>query len=406
MRVYIIKASEDSVFKEYKQYMSGPPQNIFAAAAATPEGVEIEMTDETMDMKVNFETEAELIAIFMSTPDALRAYDIAKHFKRRGKTVVFGGLHASFLPEEALQNGDAVIIGELEGIWEILLEDFKNKELKERYQRNTAVDLKIVKPYPTNIIHPKHYKYAWSVLVGRGCGNACTYCTVWPFFKNMRFRPIENIVEEIKKSGTKWIELHADNLTADREYAKELFKALKPLEINWEGETTINFADDEELLHLAAESGLKGLTVGLETPSRAALDKSGKGFVSFEKVQQQVERFHQYGIMLDSAFLFGFDEHNTRIFEETYDFVKEINLDSTHSVIVIPFPGTAFFNKMQKEGRILTENWSKYDGAHAVFQPKQMSAKDLEYGAYWFHEEIQKLNKHHIGKSGSDYNWY
>lgn len=402
MEIYLIKASENSSFKEYKKYMGAPPQNIFSAAAATPKNIGVDMCDETIDMVVNFRSKADLVVIFMSTPDALRAYDIARTFRKKNKTIVFGGLHTSFLPEEALQHGDAVIIGEVEEIWENLIEDYQMGNLKQKYQSTSYCEMSTLKPFPTNIIKPRAYNNYWSVLVGRGCDNACSYCTVHPFFKKMRFRPIENIVNEIKSCGAKYIELHADNLTADREYAKALFKALKPLNIQWSGETTINFSDDDELLKLAAESGLHFMLVGLETPSRGALDKSGKGFISTDQVKRQISQFHKYNIQIDSAFLFGFDEHDSSIFEETLDFVKEINLDSTHSVIVIPFPGTANFNKLKNEGRILTEDWSKYDGTHAVFQPKKLTAEELEYGAYWFYKKIKKLNKMKVGK----YTWF
>lgn len=393
MKVYLIKASETSGFKEYKKQMSAPPQNIFSAAAATPEGVEIEMTDETMDMKVNYRTTADVVAIFMSTPDALRAYDIAKTFRKKGKTVVLGGLHTSFMQEEAMQHADAIMVGECEGIWEDLLNDFTKGELKQKYQRQTPVDLSTLKPYPTHIIKPKVYDYIWSVVVSRGCNNACSYCTVHPFFKSMRFRPVDDIVDEIRNCGSQWVELHSDNITYDRDYAIELFTKLKPLNIKWMGETTINLAEDEELLKLAAESGLSFLLVGLETPSRGALDKSGKGFVDVDRVKHYITTFHKYDIVVDSAFLFGFDEHDANIFEETYEFAKEIDIDSTHSVVVIPFPGTQNFRKLKEEGRILTEDWSKYDGTHVVFQPKNMSYDELNNGTYWFYKKIEKLNK-------------
>lgn len=399
MKVYLIKASESNSFKDYKKYLGSPPQNIFSTAAATPENISIEMCDETMDMRVNYRSNADLICIFMSTPDALRAYDIAKTFRKKGKPIVFGGLHASFMQDEVLQHGDAVMIGETEGIWEELLDDFQNNKMKEQYQRTTYFDIDKLKPFSTSIIKPSVYHDYWTVVVGRGCNNACSYCTVHPFFKKMRFRSVSKIVEEIKSSGLKYFELHADNLTADREYAMELFTALKPLNIHWSGETTINFAEDEELLKMAAESGLHYLLVGLETPSRSALDKSGKGFINVEQVKNHIAKFHEYGIQVDSSFLFGFDEHTTEIFQETIDFVKEINLDSAHSVILIPFPGTSTFNKLEKEGRIITKDWSKYDGVHAVFQPKNMSQQELEDGAYWFYQQLKSINKMHVVKS-------
>jgi radical SAM superfamily enzyme YgiQ (UPF0313 family) len=393
MKIYIIKVSAESPFKDYKKLMGGPSQNIFSAAAASPSNVELEMCDELIDMKINYKTKADLVAIFMATPDAIKAYQVASKFRKNGKTVVLGGLHTSFMPEEALNNADAIIIGELEGIWEELIHDFQNGKLKKQYQRTECFDLKNLNPYPTNIIPPWKYNNDWSILVSRGCSNACSYCTVQPFFKSMRYRPIENIVEEIKNCGTSWIELHSDNLTHDRDYAIELFKAIKPLNVKWGGETTINLAKDEELLKLGVESGMKFMLLGLETPSRKALDKAGKGFIDINEVKRHIQLFHDYNIMIDSAFLFGFDEHDKNIFEETYEFAKEINIDSIHTTLLIPFPGTPLFRKLKSEGRILTEDWSKYDGNQVVFEPKNMSVEELENGAYWFYLKTKDLHK-------------
>ncbi len=393
MKVYLIKASAPGAFKAYKKYMGAPPQNIFAAAAATPDDVALEATDETVDMKVNYRSDADIVAIFMSTPDARRGYEIARKFKAKNKTIIFGGLHATFLPDEALQHGDAVLIGEVEGIWEELLRDFENGQLKQKYERNEPFDLAQLKPYPTDLISKEHYDDVWSVVVGRGCAYKCSFCTVHQFFGSMRFRPIEEIIDEIKNSGAKWIELHSDNLLVNRKYALELFRALKPLSIHWMGETSINLAKDDELLQLAVESGLKYLLLGLETPSQEALKEAGKGFVKVHEVREFVEKLRNYGVIVDSSFLFGFDEHDPSIFETTYQYAKEIGIDSVHSVILIPFPGTRTFAQFESEGRILTKDWSKYDGVHVVFEPKNMSVKELETGAYWFHRKASKLVK-------------
>ena len=395
MKISLIKASAKGAFKEYKKFMGAPPQNIFSAAAATLDDIEIEMVDETADMRPNFKTDADLIFIFMSTPDALRAYDIAARFKKRGKTVVFSGLHPTFLPEEALQHGDAVIIGEAEPMWQTVLADFRAGELKQRYASLDIVDMSQLNPYPTHIIPKKRYKDVWSVLVSRGCHYHCSFCLVTPFFakKAMRYRPVGAVVDEIKQSGAKYVELHSDNLTADRDYALELFTALKPLNIQWVGETTINMAADDELMQAAAESGLNYLLVGLETPSPAALKKAGKGFVRPEQVKTYIERFHAYNILIDSAFVFGFDEHDEHIFQQSLDFANEIKLDVAHGVTLIPFPGSRTFQELELEKRILTRDWSKYDGAHAVFQPTQISPQDLEAGAQWFNEKFYSLGR-------------
>ena len=386
MKVYLIKASAGSDYSKYKAETGGPPQNIFSTAAATPKDVIIEMTDETIGMKTNFESDAQIIAIFMSSPDAYRAYEIAEKFRSRGKTIVLGGLHTKFCQKEALEYANALLIGETEGIWEQLLNDFQQGTLKRIYKRDTPVDLAELTPYPTHIIPPKKYNHTWSVVVGRGCPNNCEFCLVHKFFDKCRFRPIENIVEEVrhlKEIGIKWVELHADNLTVNRKYALDLFRALAPLNMKLYGETTILIAKDEALLNAAKDAGVKALLFGIETPSKEALKAQGKKFVQPEKVKKYISIVKSYGIEVWGDFLVGFDEHHGSIFEETLEFVKSIKADRTFEHLVIPFPGSETFRKLDEQDRILTKNWSEYDGAHVVFQPAKMTPEELYEGVYW-----------------------
>ncbi|WP_421903562.1 B12-binding domain-containing radical SAM protein [Maridesulfovibrio sp.] len=391
MKVYLIKASAPGLFKEYKKYMGAPPQNIFSLAAATPRRVIVDMCDETQDMKPKMNTDADIVVICFHTPDAVHAYKMADKYRSKGKTVVLGGLHPSFMPDEAEQHADALLVGEVEGIWTQLLKDYKDGTLKTRYQRSTPVDMAKLRPYPTGIIPASRYKGIWSVLVSRGCVHRCEFCVIPPFFKGKyRLRPIENIVAEIKAAPAKWFELHSDNLTADRDYTIELFKALIPLNIKWVGESTIKMAQDEELLRLAAESGCELLLVGIETPSQAALSSSGKKFVSPAEVRAAIDKFHEYGIKISSSMIFGFDSHTKDIFQESLDFVNEIGIDEVESVILCPFAGTPLYKRLEAEGRLLTKDWSKYDCSQAVFKPKHMTQKELEEGATWFWKQIKK----------------
>lgn len=387
MKVYLIKASAGSEYSKYKAETGGPPQNIFSAAATTPSHVEIEMCDETIGMKTDFNSDADIIAIFMSTPDAFRAYEIADKFSLQGKTIVLGGLHTHFMQEEAAKHADAILIGEIEGVWEQLLEDFKNGVLKKSYKRDTVFDLKDLKPYPTNLIHPKRYDYTWSVVVSRGCPFKCDFCLVHKFFKKFQLRPIENIVSELKalkEIGVEWVELHSDNLTQDKEYAISLFEAIAPLKMNFFGETTIMIARDERLLAAAEKAGIKMLLFGIETPSEKALKDQGKSFVKPNKIKEYVKTIKKYNIEVVGDFLFGFDAHDTTIFQETLDFVKDINADKVYPHLVIPFPGSDTFKRLEDEGRILTKDWSKYEGSNAVYQPELMFPRELEEGLMWF----------------------
>jgi radical SAM superfamily enzyme YgiQ (UPF0313 family) len=393
MKVLLIKASDQSDFKEYKKRRGSPSQNIFSTASAIADRVDLELFDETIHNNVNYDTDADLVGIFFSTPDAIRAYEHAAKFYERGKTVFFGGLHASFMPEEALENGFSVIVGESEGVIHDLLDDFENRGvLQPIYKRKTPLDLAELKPFPTHLISQDEYDYFWTVVVSRGCPNHCHFCVVNPFFGNIRYRPIENIVREIEQSGAQYIELHSDNLTVNREWAKNLFKAIAPLNIKWAVATEIKIADDPEMLDLAAKSGLSYVLTGLETPSKEALQGNGKGFVDPRQVKEKIQKLHDHGVVVDAAMMFGFDQHDSSIFERSLDFALESKIDVCEPVIQIPFPGTNLYKQLDKEGRILTKDWSRYNGTDVVYQPKLMTPEELLEGPEWFYWQFNSMS--------------
>ena len=393
VKVSLIKASKAGVFKDYKKSMMGIPQNIFSVAACSPDYCQIEMTDETIDMKVNYKTDADIVVVMFHTPSANRGYEIADKFRKLGKTVVLGGLHPTFMQEEALEHADALLVGEAEEIWEELLEDYKKDSLKKIYERTSMFDLSNLKPYPTDIIPVSKYDYTWSIVVSRGCVNKCSYCTVNKFFPSFRKRPIEDVIEEVKNCGTDFVELKSDNFMIDRQYALDLFKALEPLDIIWFTALEPSFADDKELVEAAAKSGLRNILLGIETPSRKSLSEAKKGHLDLDKLKSQIEYLHAFDIEIDSAMLFGFDDHDKTIFKETLEFVLEIGIDVTHGVVPIPFPGTDLFKKLKEEDRLTTLNWDLYDGSHLVFEHPVLTEKDVYYGTYQFEYEFMKRHK-------------
>lgn len=380
MKLCLIKASAKSDFKDYKKARGGPPQSIFSAAAATPRYVEIEMHDEVIRPCKVSRIKADFAVIFFSTPDANRGYEIAETLRKKGILVALAGLHATMLPDEAAEYADSVITGELENIWHIVLMDAQTGKLAPRYS-GTPADMSQLNPYPTDILTPKDYGWEWSVLVSRGCAHKCSFCLVPEFFGKNRYRPIDHVIAELEAMPADWVELHSDHLTEDREYALELFRRMEPLNIGWVGETTIRIADDQELLDAAARSGCKYLLIGIESISKAALKRAGKGFVKPEKLKEQIARIHAKGIAVDSAAVLGLDEHTPEIFKETADFYHDIGVDVSAPAITIPFPGTRFYKQLEDEGRLLSEDWADYDGSHAVFQPNFMTPEQLEKGA-------------------------
>lgn len=386
MKIYLIKASAGSDYSRYKAETGGPPQNIFAAAAATPKCHDIKMCDETIGMKTDIDSDADLIIIFMSTPDAYRAYEISNAFHSKGKTIILGGLHTTFCREEAAEYAHALILGEIETYWDKLLADAENKCLQSVYESNEAFDLANLKPYPTDLITPEQYNYIWSVVISRGCPFRCDFCLVHEFFNTFQLRPIPSIVAELrhlKELGVEWVELHSDNLTHNKAYALELFEAIAPLNLKYYGETTVLIARDEELLASAQKAGVKSLLLGIETPSVAALQAQKKSFVKPNKIKEYVATIKKYGIEVWGDFLFGFDEHTPEIFEETLEFVKDIQVDRVIPHYMIPFPGSKTFKKLESDNRILTKDWTHYDGSHTVYRPKNMTTDELEKGVNW-----------------------
>ncbi|MGF1787331.1 radical SAM protein [Photobacterium swingsii] len=396
MKIYLIKASAGSDYSKYKASTGGPPQNIFSAAAATPKWYKLDMVDETIGDQADLNIDADVIVIFMSTPDAYRAYDLASAYKQKGKTVILGGLHTHFNQQEAALHADSIIIGEVENYWVQLLGDAELGSLKPIYESSEPVDLSLLNPYPTDIIEPSTYDYVWSVVVTRGCPFKCNFCLVPRFFDKFQQRPIANIVRELehlKSLGIEWVELHSDNLTHDRDYAMALFNAIEPLKMSFYGETTVLIARDKELLDAAAKAGFKAVLLGIETPSEDALKAQKKGFVKPSKMKEHIAEIKRHGIEVWGDFLFGFDEHDTSIFEQTQEFIKEIKVDKVIPHYMIPFPGSATFNQLEQEGRILTKDWSKYDGSHPVYQPKNMTVNELEDGIYWIWRKNASLKE-------------
>jgi len=393
MKIQLVKVSTPSDFKTYKAYNGGPPQNIFSLAAATPKEHQLELIDETINQKFKPKRGVDIIGLFAATPDVMRAYKMADKLRAKGYCVVMGGLHVSFKTEEALQHCDAVLVGEAEGIWQELLRDYQNGTMKSRYEQSDANALDTLGAYPFDNMANYSGNGCWSVLAARGCKFKCEYCTVHKFFPTYRARPVEDVIDEIRRSGAEFIEIHADNLISDRQYALELMTALKGMNISWVGEATLNIAEHDDILQAASESGLLYLVVGLETCSRSALKNAGKGFIKLDKAKEYVQKLHEYQIAVDSCMLFGFDEHDKTIFEETLHWVDELELDVVHPNIMTPFPGTDLFDRLDKEGRILTYDWSKYDCTQVVFEPKQMTKPELEEGLNWFYTKHFSMSR-------------
>jgi radical SAM superfamily enzyme YgiQ (UPF0313 family) len=405
MRIEFITA-EAPLTRELRkgEFIRFPQLTVPLLAALTPPEIKVHHTDEIIT-EVDYTRPADLVAITCSTPAAPHAYEIARRFRERGVTVVLGGPHPTLLLDEAQAHADAVVVGEAEESWPRLIEDFRRGRLQPRY----------LAARPPSLVHLPHARrdllagrwYSKGVLMAtRGCPNTCEYCTLPQLYhRKMRFRPVEEVAAEIATIRGKPIVFWDDNLTVDAVYAKALFRAITPYKKWWTAQTTINVAEDEELLRLAADSGCKAFFLGLESFSQASLDGMHKSFNRVKDYQALVARLHGYGIAVQAGIMLGFDQDGPDVFERTVEAAAKIGIDNATISLVIPFPGTPLFARLEQEGRILTKDWSKYNGkTDVVFQPRLMTPDTLQAGFEWARREFyswgsiwERLARSHTG---------
>ncbi|MCD4675453.1 MAG: radical SAM protein [Desulfobacula sp.] len=355
-------------------------------AAATPDYIQTQIIDEDIE-PIDFNTDADLIGITFMTYNAPRAYEIADKFRANGKTVIFGGYHPTFMQKEAIQHADAICVGEAENNMPIIIEDYISGNLKPFYSSELADLSKL--PIPNRKLLKKgSYITVNTMQATRGCYNLCEFCSVAAFNRfKLRTRPVANVVEELKGLG-KYIIFMDDNISLDKEYAKELFTAIVPLKKTWFSQCSISIADDDDLLDLAVKSGCRGLFLGFESLSEKSLDGWKKHCNRRKNYKEIVNKLHSKGIAIFAAFVFGSDSDDSDVFKNTLDFLLETNVETLQSTRLTPFPGTSLFEKMDKQGRIFDKDWSHYDFFHVVYEPMLMNAETLHKGTAWLQKQF------------------
>jgi radical SAM superfamily enzyme YgiQ (UPF0313 family) len=354
-------------------------------AAVTPTEHKIVICKKTYK-NIDFNEKFDLVGIHCVTGDSPLVYKVADEFRKKGSLVVLGGYHPSALPEEAKKHADAVVIGEAEKIWPKLLKDAENKKLKSFYQQKEPIDAKHI---PSQIFL-SYEDFFPAVQASRGCPYQCEFCseTIINARKIFRARPIKNVINEIKSIPGKSFIFHDASLTINPKYSKSLFRELMGSNKHFfcNGNADV-LSKDDELLSLAKQAGCVGWLIGFESLSQDSLKNVGKKTNKVDNYMKSIEKIHNYQMMVCGTFVFGFDGDTIDIFQKTKDFVDIAGIDVPDALILTPFPGTPLFYKLEKEGRILTKDWSKYDHKHVVFKPKHMTPNQLL-------ENTQNLYKH------------
>lgn len=372
---------------------------LLTVAACTPRKHQVEIVDEYVQ-EIPYDTDADLVALSAKTSCVTHAYEVAAEFRRRGKKVVLGGIHASLRPAEALEHVDYVVTGEAEAAWPAFLETFENGKAPSLFKSEGFVPMAEI-PVPAWDRIPMGEFMFHQLQTTRGCPFMCRFCSVPDIAGNeFRFKPVENVIREIRalpssgklKDKLKALYIVDDNFISKVRYTKDLLKAMIPLRESgelreWSAETTLNVTRDEELLDLFAAAGCSTLIIGFESISEAtllAMDKKVNFCLSY---QEAIERIHKRGMSIVGNFIVGFDTDSLSVFEDTLKFIDDNNILYPFFSILTPMPGTKLHDDVVAEGRIDHFDWHDYDTRHVVFEPKQMTREQLMDGYCYLYEQ-------------------
>jgi radical SAM superfamily enzyme YgiQ (UPF0313 family) len=356
-------------------------------AALTPDDWDVQIVDERLE-PVRLQEQCDLVGISFMSQHAPRAYQLAHEFRKRQVPVVVGGFHASSLPQEALAHCDSVVVGEAENVWLDVLEDAIAGRLKPVYKATTYHDMKGL-PAPRYELL-KMGKYRVPVLgniipvqTNRGCPFNCHFCMVPQFHgKTYRFRPVNEVVDEILQVRQNFIYFVDDNFAAHRPRAIELLDAIRPLKINWAGLTNTFVGRDEELLDKMVESGCRHLNIGMESINPASLKEMNKNMNRVEDYQLILRNLRKRGILFSLDLLVGHDSDTIESFNETVRFLRQERVPLAFWSIMTPYESTILRKKLDEEGRIFSNDWTKYQGSNCVYQPMRFYPEELEE-AFW-----------------------
>ena len=375
----------------YGKHVLTPTLALTSIAAATPTHWDVRYWDENLlQGPPPRDPIPHVVGITVHLTFARRAYELAAWYRAHGSIVVLGGLHVLSCPEEALSHADAIAIGDGVQLWPRILADIESGTLQPRYEADYSRPYKLDPPARRAILPRDAFLTTTSVIATRGCHNRCGFCYLSTDGLHMpyRMRAVEQVVEEIIADAQPYTVFIDNNLGSRPAYLRELCAALEPLGIIWSAAVTIDVTDDPSLVRDMARSGCTGVFVGFESLNAGNLSDARKRTPAPDDYARRVDLLHRYGIQVNGSFVLGFDHDTPDVFEKTVRWIEANRLECATLHILTPYPGTPLFRQFEAEGRILHRDWDKYDTAHVVFQPKQMTCDELDAGYAWCYDTL------------------
>jgi radical SAM superfamily enzyme YgiQ (UPF0313 family) len=368
--------------------------------ALTPPEHDVAMVDELF-YDVDLAGTYDVVGITAMGPQIKRAYDLADHFRERGSRVVLGGTWVTLTPEESLRHADAVVAGEAEEIWPTVLADLaagRSRGIYRAAKWHSLVNLPRIDYTALPLLKYEAFKkswlyrmyFHWPVVFSRGCPHPCEYCAVQTYYqRSYRTRPVEEVIadlETIRSLGGNRVLLLDDNPIARPDAAKELFRAMIPLKMKWASQSTINIARDPELLDLAARSGCVSLSIGLESINEDSLESINKGFNQPARFHRDLQAIRAKGIQVIALLMVGLDGDTVDTFGRSLEFLIENKITFLKLFTPCPYPGTKYYDDMAQAGRIVVQDWGRYDYGSPLIRPANMSTDEMLDGFKYVYE--------------------
>jgi radical SAM superfamily enzyme YgiQ (UPF0313 family) len=363
-----------------------PALTLAMLAGATPAGIDQRLVFETVE-DIPFHEHWDLVGLTGMGSGIVRAWQIADEFRNRGAKVVIGGLAASLGKLEwSLDHADAVVLGEAEDVWPQVVRDAEANRLQSVYRMSNrpAIDRLPVPRY--DLMNRSKLGFWRPVQATRGCPFPCSFCSITSFFGGTyRKRPVDQVVRDVreaKRHGSPHIAFIDDNIGVDFDYCGELWEALIPEKIVWMSQCSLHITERPDLMRLAHRSGCRVLSFGIESTNVQSLQTVEKEWNRPERYRSAFEALRKCGIEVSTEMVVGLDGDDASVFQRTFEFIMENRIPVPRLHIITPIPGTPLYEKLEGEGRILLDDFSRYTGGKAVFRPMHFRPEDLEKG-YW-----------------------
>ncbi|MES9816350.1 MAG: radical SAM protein [Candidatus Thiodiazotropha sp.] len=375
------------------KYSLFPPLGLATLAGHMNADDEVELVDEHVE-EISLDDEPDLVVIQVYITNAYRAYVLADHYRSKGCHVILGGLHVTALPHEASRHADTIVIGPGDEVFSQFLEDFRRGRPRRLYY-TLRRSFERIPDLRRDLIKRERYLVPNSLVVSRGCPHHCDFCYKDAFFlggRSFYTQRVDRALAEIESLPGRHLYFLDDHLLGHRYFASQLFEGMRGMGRLFQGAATVDSVLRGDLIEKAVEAGLRSLFVGFETLNSANLVAANKRQYSLRDYRAAIRRLSDLGVMINGSFVFGMDEDDGQVFQRTVDWALEMGMTTATFHIQTPYPGTRLFEKLKKEGRLLTENWDRYNTREVVFQPNNMTAEVLKAGYDEAYRSFYKWN--------------